>query len=71
MEWVPIFYFQLFVKLGGGSMFQKPCFLEIKEYALNTSLKKRICPIGIVKIDIWMIISYFLIVVVILFIQFI
>ena len=43
---------------GGGSIFQKACFLEIKEYALNTSLKKRVFPIEIVKIDIWMIISY-------------
>ena len=43
---------------GKVSIFQKACFLEIKEYALNTSLKKRIFPIEIVKIDIWMIIPY-------------
>ena len=60
MEWVPTCNFRLFVKLGGASIVQKACFLEIKEYALNTSLKKRIFPIEIVKIDIWMIISYFL-----------
>ena len=58
MEWVPIFYFRLFVKLGGGSIFQKACFLEIKEYALNTSLKKRVFPIEIVKIDLGMFFSY-------------
>ena len=57
MEWVPIFNFRLFVKLG-GSIFQKTCFLEMKEYALNTSLKKRICSIEIVKIDAWIVISY-------------
>ena len=39
MEWVPEFNFQLSVKLG-GSIFQKACFLEIKEYVLNTSLKQ-------------------------------
>ena len=60
MEWVPIFNFRLFVKLGGGSIFQKACFLEIKEYALNTSLKKLIFYIEIIKIDLGMFLSYFL-----------
>ena len=54
MEWVPEFNFQLSVKLG-GSIFQKACFLEIKEYALNTSLKKQIFSMKIVIIYIWMI----------------
>ena len=58
MEWVPIFNFWPSVKLG-GSVFQKACFLEVKEYALNTSLKKLIFPSEIVKIDLGMIISYF------------
>ena len=40
MEWVPEFNFQLSVKLGGGSIFQKACFLEIKEYALNNISQK-------------------------------
>ena len=45
---------------GGGSIFQKACFLEIKEYALNTSLKKRVFSIEIVKIDLGMFLLYFL-----------
>ena len=55
----PNILFSAICEVRGGSIFQKACFLEIKEYALNTSLKKRIFPIEIVKIDIWMIISYF------------
>ena len=57
MKWVPIFKFRLFVKLGGVE-FAKGIFSRNKTFALNTSLKKRICPIEIVKIDIWMIVSY-------------
>jgi len=39
-------------------IFQKACFLEIKEYALNTSLKKLLFPIEIVKIDLGMLFAY-------------
>ena len=55
----PNILFSAICEVRGGSIFQKACFLEIKEYALNTSLKKRIFPIEIVKIDMWMIIPYF------------
>ena len=41
-----------------ASIFQKACFLEIKEYALNTSLKKRVFSIEIVKIDLGMFFAY-------------
>ena len=64
MEWVPTFNFRLFVKTGGVD-FQKNVFSRNTKYALNTSLKKRIFSIEIVKINIWMIISYFSIIVVI------
>ena len=57
MEWVPIFNFRLFVKLGEGFDFPKGVPSRNKRYALNTSLEKRIRPIEIVKIDIWMIID--------------
>ena len=52
----PNILFSAICEVRGGSIFQKACFLEIKEYALNTSLKKRTIPIEIVEIDIWMII---------------
>ena len=55
----PNILFSAICEVRGGSIFQKACFLEIKEYALNTSLKKRVFPIEIVKIDLGMIISYF------------
>ena len=63
----PDIYFLAICKVRGGvvSIFQKACFLEIKEYGLNTSLKKRICSIEIVKIDIGIVISYVFIMVVI------
>ena len=56
----PDILFSAICKARGGSIFQKACFLEIKEHALNTSLKKRVFPIEIVKIDLGMIFSYVL-----------
>ena len=50
----PNILFSAICEVRGGSIFQKACFLEIKEYALNTSLKKRVFPIEIVKIDLGM-----------------
>ena len=54
----PNILFSAICEVRGGSIFQKACFLEIKEYALNTSLKKRVFPIEIVKIDLGMFFSY-------------
>ena len=67
----PNILFSAICEVRGGSIFQKACFLEIKEYALNTSLKKRRFPIEIDKIDLGMFFSYFLIIVVILSLYFI
>ena len=54
----PNILFSAICEVRGGSIFEEVCFLEIKEYALNTSLKKRVFPIEIVKIDLGMIFSY-------------
>ena len=54
----PGILFSAICEVRGGLIFQKACFLEIKEYALNTSLNKQVFSTEIVKIDLGMIFSY-------------
>ena len=54
------FIFGYMARQGKVLIFPKACFLEIKEYALNTSLKQRVFSIEIVKIDLGMFLLYFL-----------